>query len=148
MESKKGRCPHYREQSAFTLIELIFAIVIIGVLASLAIPRYTYTMEKMRLAEGLQILETLRSAQDAYRTETGTYANDPDLLDVEINAPANFALPTVAAADTIATIVRLAPASYTLTIDADGTIKCGGGSPANICAKIGCSGGGANDECN
>ena len=83
MENKKGRCPHYREQSAFTLIELIFAIVIIGVLASLAIPRYTYTMEKMRLAEGLQILETLRSAQDAYRTETGTYANDPDLLDVD-----------------------------------------------------------------
>lgn len=146
MENKKGCCPHYR--SAFTLIELIFAIVIIGVLASLALPRYTYTMEKMRLAEGLQILETLRSAQDTYRTETGAYTNNPALLDVEINAPANFAMPTVAVADPIATIVRLAPASYTLTIDADGTIKCSGGSPANICAKIGCSGGVGADECN
>jgi type II secretory pathway pseudopilin PulG len=125
-------------------MEMIFAVVIIGVLASLAIPRYTFSLEKMRLAEGLQILETLRSAQYTYRTENGSYANALALLDVEINAPANFAVPSVAAANPIATIVRSAPASYILTINADGTISCAGGSPADICAKIGCDGGTCN----
>jgi prepilin-type N-terminal cleavage/methylation domain-containing protein len=135
-----------KENGAFTLVELVFAVIIIGILASIALPRFSHTVEKSRITEAVNILATLRDAQELYRQEKGFYSADLDDLDVTINAPANFAIPTVAAADPIASIVRNAGGyQYTLTIDADGTVSCGGTvNPANICATLGCAGGTCN----
>ncbi|MFH1847651.1 MAG: prepilin-type N-terminal cleavage/methylation domain-containing protein [Candidatus Omnitrophota bacterium] len=59
----------------FTLIELLVVIIIIGVLATLAIPRYTDLVEKARAAEALNVVGMFRTAQEAYRLETDVYAN-------------------------------------------------------------------------
>ena len=53
------------KQNAYTLLEIIIVIVIISALVSLAIPKYTTTLEKARLGEGLQIIEALYKAQQA-----------------------------------------------------------------------------------
>ncbi len=46
---------------AFTLLELIIVIIIIGVLASLAIPRMTAVVERARIVEGVGFLMSMRS---------------------------------------------------------------------------------------
>lgn len=136
----------FKENRAFTLMELMFAIVIIGVLAALALPRFSRTIEKSRIAEAVNILETLRNAQEAYNLEYGAYTDTLGDLDVTIPPSRNFNAPALATADPIASIERNAGGyRYTLTIDADGTVRCGGTvNPANICAKLGCPAGTCN----
>ena len=41
---------------AFTLVELIIVVIIIGVLASIAIPQFSKTMERSRIAEASAVL--------------------------------------------------------------------------------------------
>lgn len=135
---------HYKEDG-FTLIELIFAIIIIGILAALAIPRFSDTIEKSRTAEAINILGTLRNAQEVYNLENGVYTATIGNLDVTIPASRNFQPPETAAANPIAVIQRNASGyNYVLTIDMDGTVRCAGTAPANICTKLGCPG----DVCN
>lgn len=47
----------------FTLIELLVVVLIIGILASVALPQYQKAVEKSRTAEAIQNLKTLRDQQ-------------------------------------------------------------------------------------
>lgn len=136
----------FRENRAFTLMEVMFVIVIIGVLAALALPRFSRTIEKSRIAEAVNILETLRNAQEVYNLENGVYTDTLGDLDVTIPVSRNFEAPAVSATpDPLASIRRNASGyDYTLTIDIDGTLRCAGTAPANICAQLGCPGGVCN----
>ena len=137
----------FKGTRAFTLIELIFAIVIIGILAALAIPRFFQTIEKSRSAEAVNILQALRDAQEVYYLEyNGVYADTPGDLDVTIPVSRNFEVPTVSdSPEPVASIERDASGyQYTLTIDTDGMVCCIGTAPANICAILGYPGGTCN----
>ncbi len=65
---------------AFTLLELILVVIIIGVLASLGLTNYTKTIEKSRLAEARMILGQIRTAQEGYKLENGSRTTDLSLL--------------------------------------------------------------------
>jgi prepilin-type N-terminal cleavage/methylation domain-containing protein len=55
-----------RKQTGFTLIELLIVVVIIGVLAAIAIPKFANTKEKAYLASMKSDLRNLITAQEAY----------------------------------------------------------------------------------
>jgi type IV pilus assembly protein PilA len=57
----------------FTLIELLIVVVIIGILAAIAIPKFANTKEKATVASMKSDLRNLASAQEAYWVETRTY---------------------------------------------------------------------------
>lgn len=62
-----------RSRAGFTLIELLIVVVIIGILAAIAIPKFTNTKEKAHLARMKGDLRNLVTAQEAYAADALTY---------------------------------------------------------------------------
>ena len=64
-----------RKANGFTLIELIIVVVIIGILASIAIPKFGNTKEKAYVAGMKADLRNMVTAQEAYFADWVTYAS-------------------------------------------------------------------------
>ena len=62
-----------RAFKGFTLIELLVVVIIIGILAALAIPQYTKTIERAHWAEAIDNLGQLRAAEIRYFAENDAY---------------------------------------------------------------------------
>ena len=63
-------------KKGFTLIELLIVVVIIGILAAIAIPKFANTKEKAYVASMKSDLRNLVTAQEAYFSDNNsTYAS-------------------------------------------------------------------------
>lgn len=60
-------------KKGFTLIELLIVVVIIGILAAIAIPKFANTKEKAYLAAMKSDLRNLVTAEEAYFSEGSLY---------------------------------------------------------------------------
>lgn len=130
-----------KRRSGFTLTEIVVTVVIVSVMVSFALPRFTGTFERVRAAEGVQILTALLAAQKAYDAEDGSYTVNLADLDVTIDRAQYFNVGTIAVfdpgdpvANPIAAITRTG--AYTLDINENGDIACSGGG-AFTCAQAG-----------
>ncbi len=65
------------KRTGFTLIELLVVVAIIGILAAIAVPRYTGAQVKARVAAAKMDLRTLSQAIDNYRMDRARYPNPP-----------------------------------------------------------------------
>ena len=63
-----------RNTKGFTLIELLIVVVIIGILAAIAIPKFANTKEKAYIASMKSDLRNLVTAQESYFADNVTYA--------------------------------------------------------------------------
>ena len=63
----------HTEDRGFTLIELLIVVVIIGILAAIAIPKFSNTKEKAYMAAMKSDLRNLAVAQEAYLFDEATY---------------------------------------------------------------------------
>ena len=61
----------------FTLIELLIVVVIIGVLAAMAIPKFAATKEQVFVGSMKSDLRNRAIAQEAYSADNSTYYNGP-----------------------------------------------------------------------
>jgi prepilin-type N-terminal cleavage/methylation domain-containing protein len=61
----------------FTLIEVLIVIVILGVLAAIAIPKYSQAKAKAYFAVMRTDLRNVMTAQEAYQQLTGTFYAGP-----------------------------------------------------------------------
>src|SRR6266576_2141068 len=60
-------------RKGFTLIELLIVVVIIGILAAIAIPKFANTKEKAYLASMKSDLRNLITAEEAYFADSVKY---------------------------------------------------------------------------
>lgn len=63
-----------RNNRGFTLIELLIVVVIIGILAAIAIPKFTSTREKAFVSAMKSDLRNMQSAQEIYFSDNFSYA--------------------------------------------------------------------------
>ncbi len=62
-----------RDNKGFTLIELLIVVVIIGILAAIAIPKFSATREKAYFAAMKSDLKNLASQQEIYYADAYSY---------------------------------------------------------------------------
>lgn len=128
-----------QDTAGFTLIELMVVLVVIGILAVIALPRYGATLERSRQAEATSILGAMRGAQLRYAAENnGAYTAAISALDIEFpddNGDAitgdgkffNYTTTAVTGASTATRNDKQRTAgnpAYQLQIYINGTISC------------------------
>ncbi len=74
-------------RKGFTLIELLIVVVIIGILAAIAIPKFAATKDKAKLASVKTDLRNMMTAQEAYFSDYNTYGSFANL-----QAASNYSL--------------------------------------------------------
>ena len=63
-------------RKGFTLIELLIVVVIIGILAAIAIPKFANTKEKAYIAAMKSDLRNLVTAEEAFFSDSVKYTSD------------------------------------------------------------------------
>ena len=84
-----------RQHSGFTLIELLMTVVIIGILAAIAVPKYQTTKGKANTSALKSDLRNLTVAQESFFYENQGYTNDTLVLNYRTSP--NVALTIVSA---------------------------------------------------
>src|SRR5437899_2879730 len=76
-----------QNKKGFTLIELLIVVVIIGILAAIAIPKFANTKEKAYIASMKSDLRNLITAEEAYFSDNNsTYASSTGALSTTYKA--------------------------------------------------------------
>jgi len=82
---------------AFTLIELLIVLVIIGILASLAVPQYRLFVIRARGAEAMQNVRAIADSLWRYYLEAGDFPRTeygpiivPSVLDIKVTNPSKY----------------------------------------------------------
>ncbi len=79
----------FRSLTGFTLIEITIVVLIIGILATIAIPTYRRSLERAKCSQAMQTLREIRSAAlDWYRENENFIGTTID--DLEDQVGANF----------------------------------------------------------
>ena len=83
--------------AGFTLIELLIVVVIIGILAAIAIPKYQYTKSKAYAATMKTDLRNLATAQEAYYYTNEIYTTDVNTLAFATSSGVTITIPEATA---------------------------------------------------
>lgn len=85
MNTHSNRSRRRRIASGFTLIELMIAVLIVGVLVAVALPSFLDSIRKSRRSEAFTALTTVQQLQERYRANNAQYADT--LLKLNLTAP-------------------------------------------------------------
>ncbi|MCW8955116.1 MAG: type II secretion system GspH family protein [Sulfurimonas sp.] len=141
-----------KSKNAFTMVELVFVIVILGILAAVAIPRLSATRTDAEITKGRADIASIRSAIVTERQSriiagqtgwiaNGTGADQMDegglfggvLMYPETNIVANGSWSAVAGSGTYQFRIQNTNTQFTYD-DTDGTFTCTAGS--NFCDDL------------
>jgi prepilin-type N-terminal cleavage/methylation domain-containing protein len=78
------------KRDGFSLVELTIVVVVLGVLATFAVPRFLRAVERSKAAEAINYLDSVHTAQEQHLARSGRYANLASQLDVAQKAPKYF----------------------------------------------------------
>src|SRR5947208_1192915 len=81
-------------RKGFTLIELLIVVVIIGILAAIAIPKFANTKSKAYIAAMKSDLRNLVTAEESYFSDSAKYATDT-LKGMKCKLSTGVSMPTI-----------------------------------------------------
>lgn len=124
-------------RAGFTLIELLIVVVIIGILATIAIPKFAATKDKAKLGGVRSDLRNIMTAQEAYWADFTTFATM-----AQLQAATNF---TLSGANVGAISATASGYTATITNSTIGSpidqcqVQVGGGVASTLDGQIICS---------
>jgi prepilin-type N-terminal cleavage/methylation domain-containing protein len=68
-----------KNRKGFTLIELLIVVVIIGILAAIAIPKFSSVKQKGYRTQAISDLTSLRTAEETFFTDSNRYGSLAEL---------------------------------------------------------------------
>ncbi len=74
------------KRSGFTMIELVFVIVILGILASVAIPKLAATRDDANIAKASTEISSMISDMGSYYTAHGHFAKMSEMTNVQVSS--------------------------------------------------------------
>lgn len=73
MDNPSHKTPRHRAQEAFTLVELLLVLVILGILAAIVLPKFSGVSERGRVTAAQTQISTFKTALDAFEVDMGYY---------------------------------------------------------------------------
>jgi len=131
-----------RRQNGFTLLELVIVIVVLGILSTLAIPRFISLQREARIAVIESLFNTTRSGSNVIYAKSAAIGESDNAIDsVDIDGPGpggfigtNFGYPQAEQADIVLLFDNLSPryaftggaaaGGSTLVVTLDGIATC------------------------
>lgn len=83
-----------RKQSGFSLIEIMVVVVILGILATLVVPRIMQRPDEARAVKAKQDVLTIEGALDLYRLDNGYYPSTDQGLSALVEKPTSSPVPS------------------------------------------------------
>jgi prepilin-type N-terminal cleavage/methylation domain-containing protein len=117
-------------RKGFTLIELLIVVVIIGILAAIAIPKFANTKEKAYIAAMKSDLKNLSTAQEGYFSDAQTYGGTVTQVNFTESTGVNIAISGNTATGWTATATHDAVTGKSCTI----TVGSGANEGEPICS--------------
>jgi type IV pilus assembly protein PilA len=127
-----------RGQKGFTLIELLIVVVIIGILASIAIPKFGATRQKAYKAAMMSDLKNVAYLQEVYHNENFTFTNSLGAINFAGSEGVTITINEANNTGWAATAVHQGSPSEQCGVY-HGTAAAAGGSPASVVGVVGCS---------
>ena len=82
-----------KNQKAFTLIEIMVVVIILGLLAGLVLPKILGREEEARVSSAKLQIKSLENALDGYKLDNGFYPTTDQALDALIKKPETGRIP-------------------------------------------------------
>jgi len=106
----------FQNRKGFTLIELLIVVVIIGILAAIAIPKFANTKDKAYITAMKSDLRNMVTAEEAFFSDSSKYSTDLTAINFKQSTGVNTPTVAIGAGFWSATVTHSQLAGHTCAI--------------------------------